>query len=451
MKKLLRKTTKKSIHFLFPWIIHYLTDDYKDRKHHLVVDTIFSTMLIVGLLVNISLIYWFVLFLTPVEFDLNMEVAPVIISGEEMKIKIDYHNPNKKVYNSEIQINYPDGFTYKSSTLPPKQGTDNIFALDNLPKDTRGGFEIKGDYLGDINTTDQIAGVSKYEFHGFTNSEFHSTNFQVTNSTLETIIEIPEKILSNEQFNLKVKYKNSSDQTIKDVKVVLDIPDNLIVEDNKKEIIIKKVDPWGEGELLIPAYFQNVYGETSQTVNIATSVGGYTQNNIQNLVEVLSPRIEVVSYINNSPAAISNFDEGVTVFTVVKNIGDAPLSNISVTGNLSNGTNYNWTVYSLEPGQSKTVSNTFSVPSSLNLQNYQLIYTTKAEGFISDLNVQTYSTESTSSVKFTSPINFTANSAYYSSEGEQIGYGPYPLEAGSATALRIFWKVQGTTNNLNNV
>ncbi|MFH1537180.1 MAG: hypothetical protein ABID45_04275, partial [Patescibacteria group bacterium] len=47
--------------------------------------------------------------------------------------------------------------------------------------------------------------------------------------------------------------------------------------------------------------------------------------------------------------------------------------------------------------------------------------------------------------------NFTANSAYYSSEGEQIGYGPYPLEAGSATALRIFWKVQGTTNNLNNV
>lgn len=476
---------KKSLHFTFPWMIHYLTDDYKDKHHHVVVDSILSSILVVFLIINIGLVYWFYLFMVPVAFDVEIKPQEQIISGHEFEFEVAYENNDRRLNNTQITLEYPEGFEYQSSTLSPKEGTNNVFEFGTLPRNTKGNFYVKGILYGNVNSRQRILALSDFSFHGLNENEADTASFEITNSTFETVVEIPDKILNDEQFELTIKYVNSSPIEQKDVKVALDIPQDLEIiysegieyNSETKEITIPQVNAWESNEIKLPARFSNIAGEVTQSIRISSIVTqhnqSYVQNELQELIHVLTPRIQLTTYINGAQNSLSNFDNNITYSAVIKNIGDVELKNIAVTGNLENilgktsylnsgggvisGTQIKWdqnsnsNLQALGPGQSTTVSINAKIADNVRPENFQISWNASCDAQIDDLNVSTYSRSSSSASKFNSDLDFIAQAQYFSGEGEQIGYGPYPLKADETTALRVFWRVQDFSNNLSNI
>ena len=468
--KVCKHGVKMSAKIFFPWIYHYMTDRYANKHHHVVVDTIFSLIIIILILLNISLGYWFYLVRVPADVELQITVPEYVISGHEFDIKVDYFNPNKNVDDVEVKLDYPQGFNYESASIPPKEGTDNIYNLGDLSKNTQGEFEIKGRYYGDVNTRDNIIASIQYNFFNNFSKDAFFANFVVADSTLETEIEMPEKILDNEEFEITIKYKNSSPLAQEDIKLNLDIPAGLIIDN--KEIDVGTLQAWEEGEVKMAAHFDKIFGEVNNIIRVGSSVGAggisYAQGTIVREIDVLTPRVDISTTINNSGNSVANFDDNINFSATVRNIGDAPLKNIVVTGNLEgspgsynyfntgggsvNGNQITWIIPHLDPGQTATVGVNAQIGSGINIQNFSMGFNASATAQVDGFDITTYTPQSASSaVAFNSRLNFIAEAQYYGPEGEQLGYGPYPLEAGNVTALRVFWKIQNFTNNLKNL
>lgn len=468
------KVCKRGVHLtarlFFPWILHYMTDRYKDRHHHLVVDTVFSAILITLVLFNAGLGYYFYLARTPADVSLEISVPEYVISGHGFDMAVAYENPNKRVKDAEIIVDYPEGFAYESSSVAPAEGSDNVFQLGDLSPGDGGTIEISGLYYGDVGARDHVAASVSYDFFRESSKDAFQENFLVRGSTLETQVDLPDKILDDEDFEIIVKYKNSSPLAQDDVRLDLDLPAGLTAEGD--EIGLGRLEPWQEGEVRVPAHFENVSGEASSIVRVGSSLGAgeatWAQTTLEREIKVLTPRLEVSSAVNGSGGAVANFEDGLTFSATVSNIGDAPLNNVVVTGNLDNapgaydyfsvpggsvsGDVVTWVLPRLEPGQSATVYANARVGSAVNVQNFSMGFSASATADIDDLGVNTYAPASSSSrVSFNSRLTFIAEAQYYGPEHRQLGYGPYPLEAGRVTALRVFWKVQDFTNDLDNL
>ncbi|MEA1878756.1 MAG: hypothetical protein U9N86_18080, partial [Bacteroidota bacterium] len=250
--------------------------------------------------------------------------------------------------------------------------------------------------------------------------------------------------------------------------IALEIPDDLEIippEDQEylaetKELVINEISAWEEGEAILSARFSAIGGEVSQTVKVVSLLSDGQESFVQTeevkTINVLTPRLQTSSQINNTAYAIANFEDNIRFSAIVKNIGDVPLRDIAVTGNLSGEEVYwdqttNSNLIALEPGQQTILTVDRRVAANVRPQNYSMSWQTQATAQIDDLDVTTYSQSSSSQVVFNSDLTFEADAEYYGNDGEQIGYGPYPLKAGETTAIRVFWKVSNFSNNLSNV
>lgn len=464
----------------FPWILHFMTNRYKNKHHHLVVDTIFSLILITLFAFNAGLGYWFFLERIPVDARLEITVPEYVISGHEFDIAVGFENPNKNIQDVEIILDYPEGYTYDNSSLAPKEGTDNIFPVGDLGRGQQGNFIVHGHYLGDVDRRDAVTGSISYRFHRSSSKDAFLTNFIVQDSTFETLVELPDKILRDDPFDIIIKYKNSSPLVQQDVRINLGVPEGLELNvpegfdynADTKTLNLGEVSAWQEGEIIIPAVFTYAPGGVTNiiTVNPTVAEGGrtYAQQADERQIFVLTPRMNITTAINGSGNAVANFEDNLNFSATVHNIGDAPLNNVVVTGNLEgspgsynyvnapggsvSGNQIIWVIPHLEPGQSATVNLNAQISSGVNLQNFSMGFNASATAQIDDLGVTTYTPASSSSrVVFNSRLTFIAEAQYYGPEGSQLGYGPYPMEAGNITALRVFWKIQDFTNDLNNL
>jgi uncharacterized repeat protein (TIGR01451 family) len=182
-------------------------------------------------------------------------------------------------------------------------------------------------------------------------------------------------------------------------------------------------------------------------------------------IQVLTPRLTLAT---SGPAVLNVGDVG--RYTVkYTNSGDAPLSSVRITSQLENfvgryrslylsgggtvsGDTLSWSDTNLAPGETRYQTFTVSTNSGMREKNVAMNYSAKAIATIADLGVTTYTaTISGPPTKFNSTLSFSTVARYYSTAGEQLGYGPYPLRAWDVTALRVFWQVEDFTNDLSNV
>src|SRR3990167_6601620 len=78
----------KLSHLFFPTIIHFLTDKYHGRTHHLVVDTIYMVVTFVFIAANLGLGVWFYLYFTPAQLDVRVFTSTHVESGQGMPIAV---------------------------------------------------------------------------------------------------------------------------------------------------------------------------------------------------------------------------------------------------------------------------------------------------------------------------------------------------------------------------
>lgn len=463
-KRISSHVTKKTGHFLFPYVWHYYTDTYKGKFHHLIVDSVLSMMILTLVAINVALLGWLYVFFTPPEFEVSLSAPQVIISGTDLPLDVNYTNSGKGIANVNMHLIAPKGYT----------PTDAInFHYNNLVQSETGDFTIPGHFVGNIGEHYRFILDYNYEYYGQRFQNFTFVEVTVAGSSLEIVPTVPDKILNNETVEWTVEYTNSSNYPSEDTCIKLDIPTSFVQESISHEIDadgiihLGNIEPRGSGTIEVKGTFSNAVGEGRNVIHILAYArcgsDKYTQVDIDAQITVLTPRLTLTT----SGTTAVDVGSSYRYTQSYTNTGDAPLRNVTVVARLSDfsgkyssifadkgtvsGDIITWVDPVILPGETHSRSFSVTIDPSLRQKNAEMSYTVSATADIDDLGITTYTRTTGQGVKFNSTLDFSVVQRYSSTTGEQFGYGPYPLEADNITALRIFWEIKDFTNDLTNL
>ncbi len=152
---------------------------------------------------------------------LDLKVPERALSGEDFAIEISYKNISGIDFkNLTLKANYPPGFEYKKSSLPPDLG-NNTWRLGDLRKGSEMKFTVNGNLVGAENSKPEIKTALEAEFLGesYTVSE-KSAAVEISASPLSLQI-VPNNdpgfiAGAGEELRYSIIYMNSTDQGFRD-------------------------------------------------------------------------------------------------------------------------------------------------------------------------------------------------------------------------------------------
>lgn len=486
----------KLAHLYWPMYVHFMTDKYHGRLHHLVVDIIYGVVSLTLLFANIGLAIWFYLYYTPADIQVRVQAPAVVRSGQDMLVTADYVNGGRDIENVSIDFILPEGFLFDEEHEQPP------FELGELDEGEAGQVFARGQVFGSVGTTYDALAIIRYTSFGREYSQVEGLEFTVNVASFEMELILPEAVTYNVPITAIVKYKNASAVDRTNVRLHLDLPNNFIVtsirqgdlvlfyDSSTGEVTLPGVAAGEEGELIIEGRFlrgaDELVGDMHQqfSVSAITSLDTpagvideeYRTGASGTAFDVVVPRvaldataIEAVQFgetIYGSVTVQNIGDEAVTAVDIRAQVTGDPVSarNLIITQRgderitvLPNASLSNATVSvfpdlidSIEPGQSVTVR--YQLPTT-TVDGQQVASQIAFSGFAyvpivsADIPVIGESVET----KYNSRVSLDATAIYYGPSGEQLGFGPYPAQAWEETAMRVLLRVTNSNNPLSNV
>ena len=154
---------------------------------------------------------------------LDLVTPQKVLNNEEFEIEVYYQNISDIDFsNVELELNYPEFFTFKNATPPPSNG-NNFWKIGNLSKNSeRGNFIIKGSVLGTEKSFFDIKGFLRAEVAGqkyLLNKKESTLNIAPSPLNLNiTLNDQPNYIASlDSDLRYKINFRNNSDVGLNDV------------------------------------------------------------------------------------------------------------------------------------------------------------------------------------------------------------------------------------------
>ncbi len=487
------------MHLFMPFMIHYLTDKYDGKWHKVIVDTIYAAVTMTLLFTNVGILLWLYLYYTPADVDLRIATTSHVTSGKPMDIQVTYANPYRTIKDAQIHIDLPPGFLGATggehNTVDALLGTIRKGDVQTIP--------VRGVIFGNVGETYTARVVMVYSYLGNTHEEVLYYHFSVKDSTIEMSVDLPSVAVYGREFTGTVRYVNHSTVSRKNAEITLLLPDHFVltravkdgqdlnVNTENNSVRLNRIESAEEGAVDISGYFSlkearehNVFGD--QEVEIRSTIKAaidsklaatdeqFTQDIVAGTIAVVNPRA-VLSV--TSPRAI-HFGDTWKVQLNVQNVGDTPITDIDLSAavkgvsvhadkilyriydgekitasgivNLTGGGAAIPRIPSIQPGKTGVV--TLSVPTFATMdQRVQAFVTTSGSVYAPEIETRIPLIVQSGEVKFHSRVSASQEVIYYSPEGEQLGYGPLPLEPWKTTAFRVLLNIQNINNDLSNV
>lgn len=470
----------RMLHLFFPGVVHYLTDKYQNRHHHLVVDTVYAITAITLLVINMGLAVWWTKIFTPVDLELDVLIPAQLVAYESTQVEITLQNGEEPVQDVILFVEFPTGLEpTKPEQLKQLEESDERFLtleLGSLQPHELQRVVIPSLFVGDIVKEQHIRTFVQLKHFNQAWQTTHGVSFIAQTSALSFSSGLPEHVLNDQAFDWTITYKNASPLPLHNVSFELTLPGDMVVEQveggqyisDTQSILLSEIQPESEGVITLTSVFHETFDSNKQ-ISIQAVIPGHSGQVFSQGAQVagadaLRPRIQLAVTSHKSAVYL----EETIYYTInVENIGDADLSDFVVSAELEgeafevtqaygsgaahSGSTLTWELAEvITPGGSTQLR--FSVPTKASLTDHQLTVrvTVNAQALISDIQVKTISQSVSSEVKFNSNLSLTTVAVYTGPSGEQFGYGPWPLAANEITAVRIFWSVKNVNNQVNN-
>ena len=160
---------------------------------------------------------------------LNIEAPETTSSGEKIIYKIKYENRDKvKMSKLQLLLSYPEGFIFEYSSVEKEQNYDNLFNLPDIEPLAKKEIEIQGRLIGVEDEEKNLLASLSYEPSNFSSNfqELANASTIINSAAIEIKISGAEQILLNEDSEYSITIKNSSDENIQNLRLLVIYPEN---------------------------------------------------------------------------------------------------------------------------------------------------------------------------------------------------------------------------------
>lgn len=143
------------------------------------------------------------------------------------RVKIENRDPAKLV-GMNLDVIYPDGVEYVSSSPSAKSDSGSSFEVPDLVSGQNAVVTIKAHMQGGINDVKEVSATLRYRYDNFNSNFEKKASAQARLSASDILLEIdgPLQISSSQAVVYEVKYTNNSGNDLQNARVQLDYPDN---------------------------------------------------------------------------------------------------------------------------------------------------------------------------------------------------------------------------------
>lgn len=404
------------------------------------------------------------------KMNIMVEARPhEIISGDRITFTITYENRSKEsIHDAVVSVRLPSHFIFLQSY--PKEFNTETHALSvgTLPPGGQGQTKISGILWAEVGKpTTLFTSLAFISGKGRRDMKTVRSEFPVTDSVLQGTIELPDRLITEQNTSFTVRFKNNGSHPIPNLHIIPDWPGFTTFLASKPAM--------SEGQWKINELAPDAEQKISGTARIS-SRGNEVNLNFKPFLKfddtdlyqktftakrsliasplqielTVDPQTSVVTPLETLTARIAyanlntNVIHDVRIGIETKNpfIDPAALPPSAV-------------IPQLESGAHGTLE--FKIPIKKQpsgaiderSKNLTLVIRGRGTGFLIDgapLTLDVTTSEVTRSI--ITPFFGTAMARYWTAEGDQIGRGPIPPLTDETTKYWIFWKLEPTTNDI---
>jgi len=486
--------------------VHAAEMHYKKKYHlnfiHAKKLFLFDMALLASILVLVgSTVFWFlydptITDLVHVDIGITSHTSEEdgirVRSGEHITYTIEYvNNSDVAMRDTILTLDLPEGFEVEhvEGEGVYDSGAHSV-PLDTLAPKTSGSLTVVGFFWGNVGEEYRLTTILTYKQEGREIQEQKRAASITTlhDSTLVTSVETSDSILANGSTPIAVTLSNPYHHTVPQIALSLDIGDGLRIEPLETSHGTTDASTWLVGDLeegvsttLRGMLVSTLAGDTSgaeatvsPTVN--TPEGIFTQKPFTKTLEILHPRISAQTSWANG---VSNAEPGKAYPLVITlaNTGAADMENLVVSlpipsaivdtvrirelnngfvdssGNFIVNQNHKANLASLRRGANTVI--TLQIPIRWTPRggtDVGLSLTPHISSGVSGVDGANYRTSGGRSIPLAigTQLGITAESRYYTNEGDQLGRGPLPPRVGKETKYWAMIRISNSTSFLSN-
>lgn len=416
-------------------------------------------------------------------FSLSIEMNDELISGQKTSINIIYSNPTTvPIAALQIDANLPSGFKIENTSQSPTDTEKLIWNIGELAGLSDNKITIDGVWIAEVPSETPVQVYANFRPANF-NADFEDIDVKYVttiSSVLNTTVTGNEEASPGDTVNYEIKVENTSEQTLENILVKLDLPDGFYLEESEPPVEAGMVPEWAiasiEAAQTSTITFSGSFAadiEGFQYFDINTTIASegrdLIQNKVQAYTDVLISDFSVQLVANGSSDSTAvELGSNLRLSLAYENTGAEEINGLSLLLDFQaeDSIPINWNSASLDGGiitrdgiiwsastlgkipvnERRTLNLTFPIDSALGVGDADS-FTIIAEA--SGVHGTVKSSPITISVN--SEAELEAIIRYYDDEGNVLGNGPLPPAAGETTTYRVYWTINNSVHNLENI
>jgi len=471
------------------------------RTAHWILALDLFLLFVVGALIVGGIFAYFVMpaFPQPQSVSLTVLSPKTIKSGAPITFTVAYSNETDgRLAGAELGMRLPDGFiedepaagggSPDAQPAPAANGTTTApltknYRLGSLEPHGRGEVRVSGTVYGPVGTEKTLVSELYFWKEGDTTPTRVSdyNNWLVQDSVLGLNFRMEDEVIRGRQNAVTISYANQSEETIPALVIRLTMPDDFTVTGasprmtGRHEWTISDLDAGAKGAVTVYGVLKAGGGKNA--VPNFTVRGYLVRDGARQLVQeirqnmaALGTGFELSQDIGKPGGKLALAPDERTEVTIhYRNGGAKAINNLTISLRPTSryleqpAKVYSWgpaakpELARLEPGQSGTITAELHVRPDIDAavlggdSTAVMDITSEAEYFLEDEpSKPIYADTAVLSLPISTLLTIKAAALYHTKDGEQLGVGPVPPQAGQTTRYWVFIQITNTTSEISN-
>jgi hypothetical protein len=464
---------------LFPFLNWF---DKRYKHNHRFARLVFLfDLILIGVVMTLGSIAIFLAIWSPTPFSdkiyFDVSVAPrEIVVGAPSTLLIRYTNgTDEDLRNVTFDVQFPNHFLLQETTLHGEPVNPDGIIIGDIPVGESGSIRIRGVMFGDVGGeqmftsrmnfvygTDRIVAGRKTDTH----------TFSPVSSTLALTLTLPEQLVAFQPIKGHIYYVNTGEIDFPLISIEPEWPEGFTFHRSNTKLQNQTFNlpallSGESGEMTFEGFLGDVGEEVTFLFHpsFVFDQTSYKQEMLAHTASVIPPQVTLTQTIHATswhPGSTTN------ITLAYENTGDSTVHNVELGVSSTSpffyqdqylvDTSTEPELQTLSPGASGEV--TLEIPLRPHITRNetstykQLSITTKgiANYTLDDgSNQHIETTNAGVSMALTTPVILESFGRYTTPSGDQLGRGPLPPRVGTQTKYWIFWRISGTTNDLESV